>query len=94
MKKYLILLLIPLLLVGCTKQEKKTDEIKKDVKLPVNVIGRYEEDYKLKTNYKYNLDSVHEVDGRQGIAYENNTYYVSGSTTLSKYDKVTIRKLN
>ena len=29
----------------------------------------------------------HEVNGRQGIAYENGFYYVSGSTTLTKYDK-------
>ena len=28
-----------------------------------------------------------EVDGRQGVAAENGCYWVSGSTTLSKYDK-------
>ena len=33
--------------------------------------------------YTYTLESSHEVDGRQGIAWENGLYYVSGSTTLS-----------
>ena len=33
----------------------------------------------------YTLESSHEVDGRQGIAWENGLYYVSGSTTLSVY---------
>ena len=37
--------------------------------------------------YSYVLDSSHEVDGRQGIAWENGLYYVSGSTTLSVYDE-------
>ena len=36
--------------------------------------------------YTYTLESSHEVDGRQGIAWENGLYYVSGSTTLSVYD--------
>ena len=36
--------------------------------------------------YSYTLDSSHEVDGRQGIAWENGLYYVSGSTSLSVYD--------
>ena len=36
--------------------------------------------------YTYTLASSHEVDGRQGIAWENGLYYVSGSTTLSVYD--------
>ena len=34
----------------------------------------------------YTLASSHEVDGRQGIAWEDGLYYVSGSTTLSVYD--------
>lgn len=37
------------------------------------------------TSYKL-LKSV-EVNGRQGVAYENGYYYVSGSTNLVKYDK-------
>ena len=39
------------------------------------------------TNYSYKLYRVYEVNGRQGICKENDFYYVSGSTTLSKYDK-------
>ena len=35
----------------------------------------------------YELNSVHEVNGRQGIATEGDFYWVSGSTTLTKYDK-------
>jgi len=37
-----------------------------------------------KTSYK--LESVHQVNGRQGICTESGIYWVSGSTTLSKYD--------
>ena len=37
--------------------------------------------------FSYELNKVYEVDGRQGICKENDFYYVSGSTTLSKYDK-------
>ncbi len=36
---------------------------------------------------RYTLLSSHEVAGRQGVACENGCYYVSGSTTLTKYDK-------
>ena len=36
--------------------------------------------------HTYTLESSHEVDGRQGVAWENGRYYVSGSTTLSVYD--------
>jgi hypothetical protein len=35
----------------------------------------------------YYLNSVRQVDGRQGIASEGEYYWVSGSTTLTKYDK-------
>ena len=35
----------------------------------------------------YKMQSSHEVDGRQGVASEGDYYYVSGSTTLTKYDK-------
>ena len=56
--------------------------------LPVTVSGRSEDDpNKSLPGFAYTLDSVHQVDGRQGIAWENGEYYVSGSTTLSHYDK-------
>lgn len=35
----------------------------------------------------YQLEKSVEVNGRQGVAYENGYYYVSGSTNLVKYDK-------
>ena len=37
--------------------------------------------------FTYTLRSSKEVDGRQGIACENGEYWVSGSTTLTHYDK-------
>lgn len=36
--------------------------------------------------HSYELGGSFEVDGRQGVAYENGTLWVSGSTTLSRYD--------
>jgi len=35
---------------------------------------------------EYILKEVHEVNGRQGICVEGDTYWVSGSGTLTKYD--------
>ena len=41
-----------------------------------------------KTEMKsYKLNSSVEVAGRQGVAYENGFLFVSGSTTLTKYDE-------
>ena len=36
--------------------------------------------------YEYELNDVHAVNGRQGICTEEGFYWVSGSTTLTKYD--------
>jgi len=36
---------------------------------------------------KYVLKDVHQVNGRQGICTDGEYYWVSGSTTLTKYDK-------
>ena len=36
---------------------------------------------------KYRLSSIHPVAGRQGICVEGDYYWVSGSTTLTKYDR-------
>jgi len=41
---------------------------------------------KTKNSANYKLKEVHPVNGRQGICTENGYYWVSGSTTLSKYD--------
>ena len=35
----------------------------------------------------YELASVHAVNGRQGVCVEGDYYWVSGSTTLTKYDR-------
>ena len=37
--------------------------------------------------YNYKLASVHQVNGRQGICTEDGYYWVSGSGSLTKYDK-------
>ena len=36
---------------------------------------------------KYRLSSIHPVAGRQGICVEGDYYWVSGSTSLTKYDR-------
>ena len=62
-------------------------ETKQTVPVPVTVKGRIEEDDdSMVPVHLYELKEVREVDGRQGIAYENGRYYVSGSTTLTVYD--------
>lgn len=66
---------------------KTSDSASDKYPAPVTVFGRYESDpLKMAPNYSYSLSKVHEVDGRQGIAWEKGVYYVSGSTTLSTYD--------
>ena len=71
-----------LISTGCNENEKKY------IKPPTNVMGRYEENKEeLFPRYEYVLEETHKVDGRQGIAYEKGNYYVSGSTTLSQYNK-------
>ena len=52
---------------------------------PVTVMGR-PEDTTLGPGYAYELTAVHEVDGRQGVAWEDGSSYISGSTTLTRYD--------
>ena len=53
---------------------------------PVTVEGRPEEEGSLAPENRYSLACVHEVDGRQGVAYGDECYYISGSTTLTRYD--------
>lgn len=38
-------------------------------------------------NRTYTLESVHPVNGRQGVCVEGDFYWVSGSATLTKYDQ-------
>ena len=37
--------------------------------------------------HAYTLKDIYQVNGRQGICVEDNFYWVSGSTTLTKYDR-------
>ena len=55
---------------------------------PTMVLGQpeYNADVIL-PGFTYTLYGVKEVDGRQGVACENGEYWVSGSTTLTHYDK-------
>ena len=52
---------------------------------PVTVPGRAEAG-DTGPRHAYTLSDVHTVDGRQGIAWEGGSCYVSGSTTLTRYD--------
>ena len=72
-----------------TQNETQTqaETIEEKMPAPVTAYGRPEENADImRPKYKYSLTGSHPVDGRQGIAYENDIYYVSGSATLSKYD--------
>ena len=54
---------------------------------PVTVPGRAEDSAELLLpRYEYELIQAQRVDGRQGIAWENGEYWVSGSASLSRYD--------
>ena len=49
--------------------------------------GRPETDVSIMLpHYEYTLQMSQEVNGRQGVCSEGDFYWVSGSTTLSKYD--------
>jgi len=79
MKKILCLILCIVLsfqMLGCAKNKSvsnsKRPEMNKAQMLHKNT---------------YSLKSTNRVNGRQGVCYEDGFYYVSGSATLSKYDK-------
>ena len=53
---------------------------------PVTTPGRPEEDAsRMLPLRSYAFQEAHQVDGRQGIAHTDGHYFVSGSTTLSRY---------
>ncbi len=56
------------------------------VPAPVTQAGRPEETYDMHTNFGYTLAGAHGVAGRQGVAWMNDGFIVSGSTSLSRYD--------
>ncbi len=77
-----------LLLSGCSAPSAADEKSEEErFHAPVSQTGRYEDEAaQMLPGYRYSLAGSHEVDGRQGIAWENGSYYVSGSTTLSRYD--------
>ena len=83
------LLLIATITVVSSLTDNNSEEVEEEesIALPVNVMGRYEDDLSLKTKYKYSLSDIHKVNGRQGIAVSKDGYYVSDSTSLAFYDK-------
>ena len=92
MKKTILLVVLMSMVImnGCSKQEKQEDVEKETEYFPLPEMIEYkpEEDTEnVLSNFSYRLNDVHEVDGRQGIAWEDGLYYVSGSTTLSVYDE-------
>ncbi len=80
MRKMLILGLILLLMIPLWARAET-------MPAPVTVYGRPEEvPTDLLPACAWTLAGSHAVDGRQGIAWEAGEYWVSGSTTLSRYD--------
>lgn len=53
---------------------------------PKTAAGRPETDISI-PGHTYTLSHSYEVDGRQGVAWADGFCFVSGSTTLTKYDK-------
>ena len=87
--------LTALLLAGCGRNtadsaaqtSPETEAAVELVPAPVTTPGRPESDASSMLPLRsYTFQEAHQVDGRQGIAYEDGHYYVSGSTTLSRYN--------
>ena len=74
MKKALLFFLCLVVLSACNKKQETITESSDD---KLNYLP----------TYTYELSSVHQVNGRQGICTDSKHYWVSGSTTLTKYDK-------
>lgn len=72
-----VCLSIVIMLVGCG--EKSTTSSSSDR-------PEQNESYMLPRN-EYTLEKSVRVNGRQGVCFEDGFYYVSGSTTITKYDK-------
>ena len=66
----------------------KVEETEETMPAPVTRRGQIEGSAEeMLPSHAYELVESHEVDGRQGIAWEHGYYYVSGSTTITRYDK-------
>ncbi len=95
MKKQLLIMTILLMVLtvgGCSKksaeESESGSETQETMPAPVSIKGRIEENREeLLPVHSYELNGSHPVDGRQGIACSDGKYYVSGSTTLSVYDR-------
>ena len=91
MKKILLVTLAAmiLLLTACSSGQTKATEPAQATKDEAAVTSNRPEDSTavMLPKYTYTLNGSHEVKGRQGVCSEGDYYWVSGSTTLAKYDK-------
>ena len=91
MKKILLVTLAAmiLLLTACSAGQTKATEPAEATKDETAVTSNRPEDSTavMLPKYTYTLNGSHEVKGRQGVCSEGDYYWVSGSTTLAKYDK-------
>ncbi|MBK6089861.1 hypothetical protein [Ruminococcus difficilis] len=91
MKKILLVTLAAmiLLLTACSAGQTKATEPAQATKDEAAVTSNRPEDSTavMLPKYTYTLNGSHEVKGRQGVCSEGDYYWVSGSTTLAKYDK-------
>lgn len=67
----IIMLVLLVITAGCAKADQ----------------GKYSNGPGTVRSNEYRLESVHRVNGRQGVCAENGYYWVSGSATLTKYDR-------
>ena len=65
----------------------KAEQEKTAAPAPITQAGRPEEKHQLATNFTYTLADIHQVPGRQGIAWMEGGYIVSGSTSLTRYNE-------
>lgn len=70
---------MPLALAGCGAQNSATST--------TETAETTASQAQLQPRNEYVLKESHQVNGRQGICVEGDHYWVSGSTTLTKYDK-------
>lgn len=77
---FVALLAATLGLEGCAESDPSSD---RDALSGAQTEGDYAE---LIPAHTYELEGSFEVDGRQGVAIEGDRIWVSGSTTLSRYD--------
>ncbi|HBE15159.1 MAG TPA: hypothetical protein DCY72_02775 [Ruminococcaceae bacterium] len=84
-----ILSLMILTLAACSAGQKPAAEPTEATKDEAAVTSNRPEDSTavMLPKYSYTLKGSHEVKGRQGVCSEGDYYWVSGSTTLAKYDK-------